>query len=58
MPIREATVHHSINGSFASRKGDWKLIFAAGSGGWSFPTPGKAEEGLPFSLMLKKNIKN
>jgi arylsulfatase A-like enzyme len=45
--IREATVHHSINGSFAIRKGDWKLIFAAGSGGWSFPTPGKAEEGLP-----------
>jgi arylsulfatase A-like enzyme len=47
MPIREATVHHSINGSFAIRKGDWKLILAAGSGGWSFPTPGKAEEGLP-----------
>jgi arylsulfatase A-like enzyme len=46
-PIREATVHHSINGSFAIRKGDWKLILAAGSGGWSFPTPGKAEEGLP-----------
>lgn len=45
--IREATVHHSINGSFAIRKGDWKLILAAGSGGWSFPTPGKAEEGLP-----------
>ena len=47
LDIREATVHHSINGSFAIRKGDWKLIFAAGSGGWSFPTPGKAEEGLP-----------
>ena len=45
--IRDATVHHSINGSFAIRKGDWKLILAAGSGGWSFPTPGKAEEGLP-----------
>lgn len=45
--IREATVHHSVNGSFAIRKGDWKLIFAAGSGGWSFPAPGKAEEGLP-----------
>ena len=51
MAIREATVHHSINGSFAIRKGDWKLILAAGSGGWSFPTPGKAEEGLP-SLQL------
>ncbi|MEL7117829.1 MAG: arylsulfatase [Bacteroidota bacterium] len=38
-PIREATVHHSINGSFAIRKGDWKLIMCPGSGGWSFPRP-------------------
>ena len=55
--IREATVHHSINGSFAIRKGDWKLIFAAGSGGWSFPTPGKAEQGLPSIQLynLKKD---
>jgi arylsulfatase A-like enzyme len=35
---RESIVHHSINGSFAIRKGDWKLIMDAGSGGWSFPT--------------------
>ncbi|WP_026947643.1 sulfatase family protein [Algoriphagus marincola] len=46
--VREATVHHSINGSFAIRQGDWKLIMAKGSGGWSFPKPGDpAEEGLP-----------
>lgn len=38
-PIREAAVHHSINGSFAIRKGDWKLIMAPGSGGWSYPRP-------------------
>ncbi|GJM33555.1 MAG: arylsulfatase [Saprospiraceae bacterium] len=38
-PLREATVHHSINGSFAIRKGDWKLIMCPGSGGWSFPKP-------------------
>ena len=24
--IREATVHHSIDGAFAIRKGDWKLL--------------------------------
>ena len=24
-PLREATVHHSVNGMFAIRKGDWKL---------------------------------
>ena len=38
-PTREATVHHSMNGSFAIRKGDWKLIMAPGSGGWSYPRP-------------------
>ncbi len=38
-PLREATVHHSINGSFAIRKDEWKLIMCAGSGGWSFPKP-------------------
>ncbi len=37
--FREATVHHSINGSFAIRKGDFKLIMCPGSGGWSYPKP-------------------
>jgi len=41
--FREATVHHSITGDFAIRKGDWKLIMCPGSGGWSFPTPGDVE---------------
>jgi arylsulfatase A-like enzyme len=41
--FREATVFHSVNGSFAIRKGDWKLILAPGSGGWSFPRPGDPE---------------
>jgi len=45
--IREATVHQSINGNLAIRKGDWKLLMTPGSGGWSFPRPGKEEEGLP-----------
>lgn len=38
-PQRDAIVHHSINGSFALRKGDWKTIFSPGSGGWSAPRP-------------------
>jgi arylsulfatase A len=38
-PLREATVHHSINGSFAIRQGKWKLEFCPGSGGWSTPRP-------------------
>ncbi len=36
-PVREAIVHHSIDGSFAIRKGSWKLILSPGSGGWSPP---------------------
>ncbi len=36
---RESIVHHSINGSFAYRKRDYKAIFCPGSGGWSFPKP-------------------
>ncbi|MBT3381286.1 MAG: arylsulfatase [Lentisphaerae bacterium] len=47
-PVREATVHHSINGSFSIRQGRWKLEFCPGSGGWSYPRPGKDEvAGLP-----------
>ena len=36
--LREATVHHSINGTFAIRKGDWKLALDnMGSGGFTDP---------------------
>ncbi len=37
-PLREATVHHSIDGAFAIRKGPWKLLLCPDSGGWSEPT--------------------
>ncbi len=48
-PVREATVHHSINGSFSIRKGRWKLELCADSGGWSVPRCNHPEEsaGLP-----------
>jgi arylsulfatase A-like enzyme len=36
-PLREATVHHSIDGAFAIRKGPWKLLLCPDSGGWSEP---------------------
>ena len=39
-PLREAVVHHSINGSFALRQGNWKLALTRDSGGWSEPRPG------------------
>lgn len=55
--IREATVHHSIDGSFAIRQGKWKLLFSSSSGGWSEPR--KPQEGAPeYQLFdLKKNPK-
>ncbi len=44
-PLREATVHHSINGSFAIRQGKWKLILCPDSGGWSEPRPANKKAG-------------
>ncbi len=43
-PLREAVVHHSIDGSFAIRQGKWKLALCPGSGGWSYPRPGRDDE--------------
>ena len=42
-PLREALVHHSINGSFAIRQGNWKLVLCPDSGGWSAPRPGSPD---------------
>lgn len=42
--LREATVHHSIEGDFTIRRGDWKLLLSASSGGWSYPAPGKDDD--------------
>ena len=47
-PVRDALVSHSINGSFAIRQGNWKLILCPDSGGWGDPMPGSKEAaGLP-----------
>lgn len=54
---RQSVIHHSINGSFALREGDWKLELCAGSGGWSDPRPGSAgEKGLPDTQLY--NLSN
>jgi arylsulfatase A len=46
--IREAVVHHSIDGKFAIRQGKWKLIFSSGSGGWASPRDAEATTlGMP-----------
>jgi arylsulfatase A-like enzyme len=47
-PLREAIVHHSIDGAFAIRQGPWKLCLCPGSAGWSAPRPGRDDvSGLP-----------
>ncbi len=50
--VREATVHHSINGSFAIRFRQWKLCFCPGSGGWSKPKPKAAKKSGSPSVQL------
>lgn len=35
---RKDIIHHSGEGNFSIRKGKWKMVFGAGSGGWSYPT--------------------
>jgi arylsulfatase A len=47
-PLREAVVHHSINGQFSIRQGSWKLALCPGSGGWGKPSDAEAAKlGLP-----------
>lgn len=41
-PLRPYTIHHSVNGQFAIRKGDWKLIEGSGDGDF----PRKKEGGI------------
>lgn len=58
-PLREAVIHHSINGRFAIRKGDWKLELCPGSGGWAAPNDRQArKQGLPEVQLynLKEDI--
>jgi arylsulfatase A-like enzyme len=44
----DAIMNHSVSGVFAVRSKEWKLIFGAGSGGWSKPNDKQAtQQGLP-----------
>ncbi len=57
-PIREATIHHSANGTFAIRQGDWVFIEKLGSGGFSKPRTLKPKPGGPKGQLynLAKDI--
>lgn len=57
--VREDLVHQSIDGSLSIRKGKWKLEMCPGSGGWSYPAPGKDDtSNLPYFQLydLENNI--
>jgi len=54
---RSAVVHHSSNGKFAIRDGNWKLVFCPGSGGWSDPTDGDATK-LSLPLLQLYDLEN
>jgi arylsulfatase A-like enzyme len=49
-PIREHVVHHSFDGRFAIRSGDWKLVECRGSGGWSLPEANVPDDAPPGQL--------
>ncbi len=58
-PKRDAIIHHSSNGFFAIRKGNWKLIMCSHSGGNGFPkeTSEEAKTMPPIQLYdLSKDI--
>ncbi len=42
--VRDHVVHHTLQGKFAIRMGEWKLIVERGSGGFSVP---RTVEGEP-----------
>jgi arylsulfatase A-like enzyme len=59
LPVREALVHHSVDGSFSIRKGKWKLEMCPDSGGWSMPKPGTMPENAPAIQLydLEKDVR-
>lgn len=46
--VREHVVSHSIDGKFAIRDREWKLVLCPGSGGWAKKDADAAREGLPL----------
>lgn len=55
--VREATVHHSYDGDFSIRQGNWKLVVTPTSGGWSYPMAEDVKKG-GFPLLQLYDIKN
>lgn len=47
--LRHVAIHHSVNGVFAIRKGQWKYIDTLGSGGWTI-TPEETDKRIKGQL--------
>ncbi len=45
--VRDYTVHQSVDGSLAIRKGKYKLEMCVGSGGWTYPRPEDYTDDMP-----------
>ncbi|MGE3806960.1 MAG: arylsulfatase [Gemmataceae bacterium] len=54
-PIREAIVHHSGDGLFAIRQGEWKLVEGLGSGGFTPPKRIEPKQGDPAGQLYNLN---
>jgi arylsulfatase A-like enzyme len=49
---RNGVIHHSISGHFSYRMGDWKLLLARASGGWTAPKEDEAKKaGTPVGQL-------
>ncbi|MEO9475987.1 MAG: arylsulfatase [Cyclobacteriaceae bacterium] len=48
---RRGVIHHSISGHFAYRQGQWKLLLAKGSGGWTSPKEKEVPAGAPVAQL-------
>ena len=57
-PIREAIVHHSMDGMFSIRQGPWNLILGRGSGGFTQPRRIESAQGEPRGQLynIERNL--
>ncbi|MCA9147276.1 MAG: arylsulfatase [Planctomycetaceae bacterium] len=53
---RAGVIHHSFSGHFAYRQGNWKLILARGSGGWSSPKENEVPKDAPFAQLYDLEV--
>ncbi len=56
-PLRPYTIHHSVAGQFAIRKGDWKLIEGSGDGDFPRQEDGKRIKAVRWSPEVDENGK-